>query len=170
MKQRIKLRALEKNDLEVMYRWENDTSLWDVSGYSTPFSRDALSDFIDASMSAESIYSSGQLRLVIELDGVAVGCVDLFEFEPRDRRAGVGILVYDKQYRRQGVAQEALMMLVDYAQRILNIENLWAYIPTGNLPSRTLFEKVGFTSSGVLRRWMLSGGVASDVVVYQFLK
>lgn len=167
---KVRLRSLEVSDLDRMYLWENDMSLWNISGYTTPFSSEALSAFIDTSSRAESIFSSGQLRLIIDVDGVAAGCVDLFEFEPRDRRAGVGILVYEERFRRQGIALGALNELIDYAHKILNIENLWAHIPIENCPSVGLFERCGFTKSGVLRHWRLYDGVYSDVAVYQLLK
>ena len=35
----VKLRALEPEDLEFFYSIENDPELWDVSDYTTPYSR-----------------------------------------------------------------------------------------------------------------------------------
>lgn len=166
----IRLRAIEKRDIKSMYVWDNDRSLWGVTGYNTPFSMDALASLAESSMRGESIYQSGQIRLIIDVDEVAVGCVDLFEFEPRDRRIGVGILVYDNALRGQGIATQALNLTMEYCGKILNVENIWAYIPLDNCASLGLFEKCGFSKSGTLRRWRLYDGVYGDVAVYQHLK
>ena len=59
-----RLRALEPEDLDAMYGWENDTEAWQVSGSVAPFSRHILSRLIDEQ--AFDIYATRQMRLVIE--------------------------------------------------------------------------------------------------------
>ena len=103
-----RLRALEPEDLDAMYGWENDTDSWRVSGTVAPFSRHVLSRLIDEQQF--DIYATRQMRLVIEsLDGTAVGAVDMFEFDPQNLRAGVGIIVAPP-YRKQGYALDALQI------------------------------------------------------------
>ncbi len=165
----LKLRALETTDLDTLYQWENDTSLWDVNGYTTPFSKEALGRFIETAQNAESIFATGQLRLIIDLNGQAIGCVDLFEFEPRHRRAGVGILIYNHDNRGKGYAKKALLQAVEYAQNILGIENIWAHVPTTNTASVNLFENNGFTRSGIMLQWQRFGNQLLDVAIYQRL-
>ena len=114
-----RLRALEIEDIEAMYGWENDTEVWRVSGSVAPFSRNVLRRLIDEQQF--DIYATRQMRLVIECatSGEAVGAVDLFEFDPHHRRAGVGIIVAPP-YRRQGYALDALLTLERYAKEVLN--------------------------------------------------
>ena len=86
-----RLRALEAEDVDLLYVWENDPAVWGVSGTLAPFSRHTLRRFLDEQRF--DLYAARQLRLVVEtLDGRAVGLVDLFEFEPVDLRAGIGML------------------------------------------------------------------------------
>ena len=59
----LKLRALEPNDLELVYEVENDKSLWIYSNTSSPFSRHSLKKFIENSHL--DIIEHKQLRLVI---------------------------------------------------------------------------------------------------------
>lgn len=61
----IRLRALEPDDVETMYRWENDPAVWSVSGTTAPFSRYTLRRFIREQ--AFDLYTTRQLRLVIEV-------------------------------------------------------------------------------------------------------
>ena len=43
----IRLRALEPEDLELLYRWENDSALWEFSSTLAPFSRYLLKEYIE---------------------------------------------------------------------------------------------------------------------------
>ena len=43
----VRLRAVEPDDVETMYAWENDPRVWRVSGTLAPFSRHMLSRFVE---------------------------------------------------------------------------------------------------------------------------
>ena len=79
MDEEIRLRALEPEDLEVLYRWENNSALWEVGDTLAPFSRYVLRHYI--AESGRSLYEVHQLRLMIEQEetGKAIGIVDLFD-------------------------------------------------------------------------------------------
>ena len=59
----IVIRALEPEDLEYLYQWENDMDLWEVSDTLTPFSHFTLKKYIENSH--QDIYEAKQLRLMI---------------------------------------------------------------------------------------------------------
>lgn len=162
----ITLRAMEPSDVGAMLRWENDRSLWHLGSTSEPFSREAITQFIQ--QSGEDIFSKKQLRLIIDLQGVAIGAIDLFDFDPINRHAGVGILVYQEALRGKGYAKQALEELIIYAAGRLGMHSLWAHVAVDNHASMALFEGCHFTSSGTLRSWIrLDSGVYQDVIVYQ---
>lgn len=150
---RIQLRAMEPEDCGAMYRWENDTSLWSLGDTTRPFSREALQGFITGA--SQDIYAARQVRLIIapRSSGVAVGCVDLFDFDPLHRRAGVGILIYEPTDRQQGYAQAALRLVSEYAFRHLDMRQLWADIPVSNTASLRLFERAGFSGTTIKKAW-----------------
>ena len=106
----IYLRALEPDDVDVLYKWENNRQIWHVSNTQTPFSRYVLEQFLVNAH--EDIYTNKQLRLIIsEVNKEdAVGAIDLFDFDPYHLRAGVGILIAD-EFRNKGYAFEALELL-----------------------------------------------------------
>lgn len=148
----ITLRAVEPEDIDTMYVWENDPEVWRVSGTLAPFSRHVLSEFIE--QQRYDIYRTRQLRLmIVGPEGGAVGTLDLFDFEPQHRRAGVGILVYDASQRCKGYASDALDALTEYARKVLGLHQLWCNIDTGNRASIALFRKAGFTDAGIRREW-----------------
>ena len=160
-----RLRALEPEDLDAMYGWENDTDSWRVSGTVAPFSRHVLSRLIDEQQF--DIYATRQMRLVIEtLDGSAVGAVDIFEFDPQNLRAGVGIIVAPP-YRNQGFALDALQTLERYVRDVLRMHQLWCSVGADNEASLALFRKAGYTECGRRKEWILTPNGAIDEVLMQ---
>lgn len=145
----VTLRAMEIEDASLMYRWENDTSLWSVGDNTTPFSRRTIRQFIESA--TEDIYTSKQLRLIVEVGGLAIGTADLFDFNPLHSRAAVGILIFEN--RSKGYGTRALALLCRYAFSILKIEQVYAHVPCDNYPSLSMCRNVGFTESGMLRNW-----------------
>lgn len=151
---RIKLRALEPKDIDVLFIWENDPEIWKVSNTAAPFSRFVLEQYI--ANSHQDIYANKQLRLMIETtEGhkSAIGSIDLFDFDPKNRRAGVGILI-EKNFRNNGYASEALQLLIDYAFNVLGMHQLFCNICEDNEPSLKLFKNKGFEISGLKKDWV----------------
>lgn len=163
---RISLRPLEPEDIEMLYRWENDVEIWNLSNTKTPFSKHILAQYILES--AKDIYESKQLRLIIQNEEMeAVGAVDLFDFEPYHQRAGVGILIHHKADRNKGYASDALMALSVYAFDVLCLRQLYANIAEDNLNSIKLFKKVGFTQAGIKKDWLKTISGWKDEYLFQ---
>ena len=71
-----RLRAVEPEDVETMYRWENDPEVWAVSGTTAPFSRHMLVQFVE--QQRLDLAQTRQLRLIVETtEGEPVGAIDL---------------------------------------------------------------------------------------------
>ena len=124
-----------------LFGLENDRTLWKVSGTRTPFSEKQLANYIRHAK--EDIAIAGQFRFVIDLDGIAIGCIDLYEYNWQKQNAGVGIVVL-KKYRRKGFAKQALKVLIKYAWKELRLNQLHTGIFSDNKASLTLFKFVGF--------------------------
>ena len=161
-----RLRALEPTDLGIMYEWENDTQVWRASGTVAPFSRHLLSRLIDEQQF--DIYATRQMRLVIEnvASGEVVGAVDLFEFDPQNRRAGVGIII-TPPYRRSGFATDALLTVERYTAEVLHMHQLWCSVAADNEPSLKLFRRAGYEECGRRREWILTPSGAIDEILMQ---
>ena len=163
----IFLRALEPNDVELLYQWENDSSVWHLGNTLAPLSRQVLQDYINTAQ--QDIYSSKQLRLVICLPEKAIGCIDLFDFDAQHLKAGIGILIADKSERNKGYANEAIELIKEYAAGKLNLHQLYCSISISNTPSIKLFEALGFLKSGEFKDWIRVGGKYEAVNFYQCL-
>ena len=150
----INLRAPEPEDLELLYGWENNTSHWIISNTIVPFSKYTLKRYLENSH--KNIYETGQLRLMIDhiSDGKTIGTIDLFDFDPFHKRAGIGILIADEAYRRKGYASMALKCLVDYCFGTLQLHQLYCNILSNNCESMDLFRKTGFIEAGIKKDWV----------------
>ncbi len=150
----IRLRAVEPEDLEILYKWENETSIWYLSNTLTPFSKFTLGQYIESAR--QDIYEARQLRLIIELKdrGKPVGAIDLFDFDPFNLRAGIGILISDKEDRKKGYATEALQTLIRYSFDTLLLKQLFCNITENNTDSLQLFIRQGFVITGQKKDWI----------------
>ena len=165
----IYLRALEPNDLEFIFAIENDQSIWEVSNTYTPYSRFLVKQYLENAH--QDIYEAKQLRLAIcqDQDFPAVGLVDLFDFDPKNNRAGVGIVIQGNEHRNQNIGSEAVALLIEYAFSNLNLHQLFANIGTENVASTALFTKFGFEMIGVKKEWTLVNGKYKDEAIFQLL-
>lgn len=162
----IRLRALEPEDIDLLYEWENDTSIWEVSNTFEPFSKYMLAKYIKESH--RDIYEAKEVRMIIEtIEGTAVGAIDLFDFDPFHLRAGVGILIFDDKNRRMGYATDALQLLCNYAADYLHLHQLYANITDDNLASIQLFTKTGFKLCGTKTDWRRSGDLWKTELMFQ---
>jgi len=165
----IYLRAIESQDLEFLYQLENDPSVWELSGTVTPYSKKVLQLYLDNAH--RDIYEVKQLRLCIcSKTHEAIGLIDIFDFDPKHLRAGVGIIVLNEKDRNKGVGAEALDLVLNYVFSVLNLHQLYANIIETNTASIRLFEKKGFKKVGLKKDWLYSGGVFKNEMLYQKIK
>ena len=150
---KVFLRELEPEDVELLYRWENDPETWRVSGTTAPFSVHLLKSYVE---SVGDIFSDGQLRTIICLKEhrTPIGTIDLFDHDAVNRRAGVGVLIAEKQERGNGYAHEALELMMEHAFDRLMLHQLYCNIAESNEASLQLFQKAGFRTVGIKKDWI----------------
>jgi diamine N-acetyltransferase len=163
----IYLRALEPDDLEFVYRMENNESIWEISSTQTPYSKFLIRQYLENAQ--QDIYAARQLRLAICPTGSfnAIGLIDLFEFDPLHKRAGVGILIQETTDRHKGFGSEAVSLLMKYCFTHLNLHQIYANIDPANTASVGLFTKFGFELVGVKKEWNFVQGTFKDEALYQ---
>ena len=166
--QHIYLRALEPEDLDFIHTVENDESIWEISCTQTPYSKFLIKQYLENAH--KDIYEVKQLRLVISsYDNVAIGMIDLFDFDFKNKRAGIGILVKEPNDRLKGYGREALKLLVDYSFTHLDLHQLYASITEDNSKSISLFEKNNFVKTGIKKDWIFTNNNYKSEILYQLI-
>lgn len=162
----LQLRAPELSDLDYLFHVENDTREWIVSACKVPYSRFQLQQYIETNQ--HDIYADKQIRLMLEhaSSKQLVGIVDLFDFSPADHRAELGIVI-DRDCRGKGYGRMALAMLCDYAEHVLDLHQLYAYVHDDNSVARRLFASSGFAHTATLPDWVYSGKKYRNVCLFQ---
>ena len=163
----ISLRCAEPDDAGRIYRWENDRTVWRVSGTFVPYTRFQIEQFL---LNNNDLFSQRQLRLMIDLteSGTSIGCIDLYDFDPVNAHVSIGILI-DAAHRRQGHAQSALALCLDYLFHDLLLHQAFCVVDETNNESQHLFEKQGFTLCGRRKEWIKTAERFVDLLEYQLI-
>ncbi len=166
----IFLRALEPEDLAFIYAIENDESIWEMSNTCTPYSKFLIRQYLENAH--QDIYEAKQLRLAICKNNTfeAIGLIDLFEFDPKNMRAGVGIIIQQELNRQLGFGKEALGLVINFAFKKLQLHQLFANIGTENKASLALFTTFGFESIGIKKDWNYTNNSFHDEALFQLIK
>ena len=163
----ISLRITEPNDAALIYRWENDMRVWQDSETRVPFSMRQIEQFL---LNNNDLMSEKQLRLMIEdaKNGAQVGCIDIYDYDEFNLRAGFGILI-DEKYRGKGYAKNAIKLLSEYCFNTLLLNQIYALVLASNIESMFLFESLGFERCGVRKQWCRTAEGFIDQIEYQYI-
>ena len=162
----ISLRVAEPYDADIIYRWENDMEIWRDSETLVPFSLHQIEQFL---LNNNDLMSEKQLRLIIDdNEKNAVGCIDIYDYDELNSRAGFGILI-DTKYRGHGYAKNAIKLLMDYCFNTLLLNQIYALVLASNIQSMFLFESIGFERCGVRKQWYKTAEGFIDQIEYQYI-
>jgi len=165
-----RLRALEPSDAALLHKWENISSTWWLGSTLTPYSQASLLKFAEEN---HDLYIDKQLRIMIDNKNIenvwkTVGAVDLYDFDIRNLRAGVGIVIDESEWEK-GHAIAGLRLLRDYSFKHLGLHQLYAEVPASHLPSKNLFSKAGYMECELRKEWVRGIEQWCDVVLMQLL-
>jgi diamine N-acetyltransferase len=164
--EKVRLRAIAASDLDHIHAWENDNALWHLGATVQPYSQDVIMEFIASA--THDIWTTKQLRLMIEtLGGKTIGTIDLFDFDPKNQRVGIGILIAAQSDRQQGFASDAVQVLCNYCFDVLGLHQVYCHVTVDNPASIALFRSVGFSECGTVRNWVRKGRTFVDAVMMQ---
>lgn len=161
----VVLRAMEPEDLDLLYQIENDTKLWNIGLTNVPYSRYVLHDYI--ATSSGDIYTDKQVRLIIENEEhQTIGLVDIMNFNPQNRRAEMGIVVQEA-FRQKGYGKDAIQKVMRYAKEVLHLHQLYVVVNSSQKLTIRLFLRMGFKETCQLKDWLYDGEVYHDATLLQ---
>lgn len=161
----IKLRAVEPEDVDFLYKSENDNASFIWTDYSAPISRHQLLQYTLGYQA--NPFEEGQLRLIVstaDKESIPIGIIDLYDISVRDRKAFVGIYILP-EFRNENYAMKALQLLEEYAGKTLALNRMAAKISTQNTAAVNLFGKCGYEKLALLPSWYCLGGKYHDILL-----
>ena len=164
----VRLRALESTDLERAYTWINDREVTHYPAARFPLS---LADERRWLEEGPTNSSAGGVRLAIETkEGVHIGNMDLHRVHAEDRKAGLGIMIGEKDYWSNGYGGDAIVTLLRFAFHEMNLNRVWLHVFEFNERARASYKKCGFREEGRLRQHYYAEGRYWDVFVMANLR
>jgi diamine N-acetyltransferase len=160
---KYRLRAMEPEDAPLLHQWENRSEEWWLGAQLAPISLEAMERFAGGD---HDVWADRQIRLILDLEGQPIGAFDLYDVDPRSRKAGVGVVI-GQAFRKNGHATIGLQLLTHYAFEHLGLRMIFAEVPAVQPASKHLFSKAGFESNGILKQWVRRGIAFEDLLLMQ---
>jgi RimJ/RimL family protein N-acetyltransferase len=167
---RVILRAWERDDVRA--QWEAAQTA-DATG-------DRQRDWLEPPKSLfqrEQEFEANQsepeptvVRMVIEAEGRALGDIDLFHIEQRDRNAVVGLGIWCEEDRGKGYGTDALRAMLRWAFRHLNMHRIELSVEPENQRAVRVYEKLGFVREGLRREHHFDDGCFRDEMIMGILR
>lgn len=164
---KLKFRAIEPDDIDLLFKTENDTESWFTTETEAPLSRHLLTQYALSYQAAP--FEEGQLRMIAEDydSGIVVGIADFYELSNRHRHGLIGLYILP-EIRNTGYGKLMLLEMLEYAKKFLGLEQVAARVAVSNTIASRLFEHAGFSNVGTLRKWYFLNGIISDITIFQF--
>ncbi|HHX70072.1 MAG TPA: GNAT family N-acetyltransferase [Gallicola sp.] len=162
----VTLRAIEKEDLELMREMINDPEIENlVVGWAFPISKYQQNLWYE-----KNINDNKNLRFIIETpnDG-AVGLATLVDIDWKNRRARHGIKLAKRDHRTKGIGTDTVMSIMRYAFDELQLNRLDGSWFEDNLASQKLYTKCGWKVEGKNRKCIYKNGKYRDLVIVGIL-
>ncbi|MBI9043380.1 MAG: GNAT family N-acetyltransferase [Anaerolineaceae bacterium] len=167
---RVRLRAIERMDLELYVKWLND-----------PEVRRHLTIYQPMSMAQEETWYENNLKnslneqpLAIEIDKsgkwTLIGNIGLMDFDYRIQSAELGLFIGDKREWGKGYGKDAICLMLTHAFNSLNLNRVFLRVYEDNSRGIRLYEKIGFIHEGRLREAVFDSGSFKDVLIMSILR
>ena len=163
--ERVRLRALRKEDTELLNEFWSDIELAALGSNRAPkpFSVEQTQAHFDNLAKQDDL-----VRFAIEVDAELIGDCSLHDIDRHNRTCDVGIAI-GRPHWSQGYGQEALRLLVDYAFKHFNMHRVGLEVIADEPRAVTAYRKVGFVEEGRLRKRDWMNGEYHDVLVMSIL-
>ncbi|MBA2964831.1 MULTISPECIES: UDP-4-amino-4,6-dideoxy-N-acetyl-beta-L-altrosamine N-acetyltransferase [Ramlibacter] len=163
---RIRLRAIEEQDLEIMAKWRSDPSVYEYFYEYLPISVRQQKNWYERQLS-----DSSEINFIVaDKANEPVGTVSIYHIDRRNRKAEWGrLIIGDPKARAGGIGAEIEALVLEYAFEHLNIHKLYCEVLVENRSVVELHKKFGFRQEGVLSEHAFKAGKYVDVAALAML-
>lgn len=167
--ERVTLRAVEREDLPLLWAFNNDLAVELAGGGDPPMPQSLARLQAEFDASAAKGGRDGA-NFAIEVEGRLLGGCGLFNSNDTDRTAELGIGIGDRDCWGRGYGREAVRLLLDYAFRLRNWRNVWLRVWGNNARAIRAYHAVGFVEEGRQRAQVWSAGAYHDLLLMGVLR
>jgi len=165
---RIALRALNKGDAPLFYKWINDPEVHQFLKMSYPNSIAEEEKWIESL--PEKKATDVVFGIVLIETGKLIGVMGLHRISAKDGTAVTGSFIGEKQYWSKGYGTEAKMLVLEYAFNTLNLYKIRSMVFAFNGRSKRCLEKCGYHQEGVLKEQIYRNGQRVDEILMAIFK
>jgi RimJ/RimL family protein N-acetyltransferase len=164
----VTLRAFTEQDLDLQFQLAAELETWEERSPAPPgaLTRARFSERLAAS---DSESSADTVRFVVDVDGVALGTVSLFDFDDLARHAEVGIALAPDA-RGRGTGTSAIRQIVEFGFVRRNLRRIHLQAIASNLGAIRAYEKAGFVVEGHQREHAWVRGHYEDIILMGILR
>jgi diamine N-acetyltransferase len=167
---RIRLRAIEREDLPTFVEWLNDPEVIAGLFLYVPMSMDEETRWFEGLANRPSEERPLCIEVKTEDGWQMIGNVGLAHIEPANRTTEMGIVIGDKAYWNQGYGSEAMTLLLKYGFETLNLNRMYLRVYATNPRAIRAYEKAGFVHEGRFRQALYANGKYHDVLIMSVLR
>ncbi|MUG97022.1 GNAT family N-acetyltransferase [Scytonema sp. UIC 10036] len=165
---RIGFKNIEIDDLEKIYIWKNDFELDSlVMSHPLPVSKKEVEDWLKNNQSDKHQVLFGIFLLESQQ---CLGIVRLMFIDWIGSTADLGIYIGTKELRGQGIGQETVRLILNYAFKGLNLHKVCLRVLESNLNAIRCYQVCGFVQEGLLRQQYWVNGKYENVILMGILK
>jgi diamine N-acetyltransferase len=167
---KVRLRAIEREDIPNFVRWLNDREVTEFLLQSSPLSKAMEEKWFDSQLSIPA--TTGQVLAIetkVGTDWVHIGNTGLHNADPVTREAEFGIFIGEKSYWNQGLGREAIHLILKHGFEDLNLNRIYLFVFEHNLRGIAAYKAAGFVQEGTLREAIYKNGRYYNVLVMSVL-
>lgn len=165
--EKVILRAVEKEDLELLHEMINSPTIENmVVGWNMPISKEKQEEWYKSINDTDD-----KITYTIEYEGKAIGMCTISNIDWKNRNANIGIKICDDlNYRNKGIGTLTVKIMLKYCFEELGLNRVYTSVLEYNIPSQKLFEKCGFILEGRQRESIYKNNKYNDLLIYGMLK
>jgi RimJ/RimL family protein N-acetyltransferase len=165
---KIRIRAIEKTDMDEIMKWINDREVMDNLLMRYPVSRYQEEKWIETALGGDS--QRNKVFALETKDGVYLGGIGLHRIDWENRNAEVGIVIGKKEYWGKGHGTDAMLAILEFAFNQMNLHRIYLRVFEYNLRGVKSYEKCGFKQEGLLRQDRYCNGRYHGTIMMGILK
>ena len=167
--EKVVLRSLERDDLPLLWQWNNDLET-EVAGGGDPPKPQPLARLQAEFDKGAAAGGRDNATFLIEADDKPIGQCALFGWSETDRTCELGITIGDKAYWGHGYGRDTVRVLLEYAFRYRNYRKVFLRVWGNNERGIRAYRACGFIEEGRLRAHVWSAGRYVDLVYMGVLR